>query len=208
MTEKENVSKKKTQRKTRNAELMEIKDSIASLANTVTCLASEVETLAKQSHAKNNPVVINRPGEAEATDLTDGDAREMSATGDAVLEPEHIVIPDAIPDKEKLEELRFNEEYITIKVAEVTDENEDPFPYVYVNGKPQAFIPGQEMQVRRKYVEALASSIRETVKQTKYRDSDDNEAYKYTPKRARRYPFNIVEDRSPRAVEFRRRIGM
>jgi len=59
-------------------------------------------------------------------------------------------------DKEHLENLKFNEEVLTIMLHDTTDPTADPIPYVINDGRRQAFIRGQEQQVKRKFVEVLA----------------------------------------------------
>jgi hypothetical protein len=124
--------------------------------------------------------------------------REMPSTGKARIDPPHVEVVDRVVDKDHLENLRFNEDVLTIVVLDSTSPTDDPVPYVINDGRRQAFIRGQEQKVKRKYVEVLARMKYTTFSQEKYKDSQGIDAIRNIPHSALRFPFVVRHDPSPR----------
>lgn len=122
---------------------------------------------------------------------------QVSHEGEATLHREPVQIPDGPVSKKKLEALAFNEELITVQVADSEDPNAERVIEVGVNGKKQFFKRGQPQTVKRKYVEALARA-----KVTNYSQrvdaTDPLVMNRLNPRTALRYPFALLEDANPR----------
>lgn len=124
--------------------------------------------------------------------------RNMRSSGPArkSLESRHIEVVDKPVSKEKLENLAFMEEEITVLIHETTDKNDDPLPHVQNDGRGHYFIRGQEQRVKRKYVEVLARAKRTTYTQELVEHPEKH--YKNIPHTALRFPFTVTEDSNPR----------
>jgi len=121
---------------------------------------------------------------------------EISTTGDAEIEKPDIQIIDGPDFGKKEKALIFLEEPVSIMVHESTDPNDEPVPFVGVNGRNQFFVRGKIQTVKRKFVEALARA-----KRTRYRTqilkNEGNVRQKLVPATALRYPFSVMEDVNP-----------
>lgn len=129
-------------------------------------------------------------------------ARDLPSTGRARLDPAHVEVVDRVVDKEHLENLKFNEDMLTILLHDTTDPTADPIPFVINDGRRQAFIRGREQQVKRKYVEVLARMKVTSFTQEKYRDSQDIDAIRNIPHTALKFPFTVIYDPSPRGKDW------
>lgn len=122
----------------------------------------------------------------------------MRSTGPArhALESEEIIVPDRVPSKDKLAELAFMEEYMTIVVHDTTDPTAEPLPEVINGGDKnrQYFIRGQKQRVKRKYVAVLANANRTARGNEKFQDANGDDAYRYPAHTAPRFPFTVIED--------------
>lgn len=151
--------------------------------------------------AKNNPV-RSRRGKTETGDHTIGQDRPriMKSRGPARQSLESAVIEpvDRVVSKKKLDALAFNEELITIRIADATNENDNPIPAVWNGGVSQYFERGKEQTVKRKFVEVLARMKRTVYRQDKVKDANGDSTYRQIPQTALVYPFSVIEDPNPR----------
>lgn len=137
--------------------------------------------------------------DTEEEQVGQGQSRTLHARGKARLDPTTVIPVETPVSKDKLEALVFNEDVVTIMVHDSTNPTDEPFPEVWVNGIVQRFMRGQEQNVKRKYVEALARAKRTTYSQVKL---PDNAGYKNVPHTALRYPFNVIQDPSPKGRDW------
>lgn len=109
--------------------------------------------------------------------------RVMKSTGPALeaLEPAHIVTVDGPVNKEKMKAEKFNQDMLTVMVAQTTDPTDEPVPYVIVNGTRQNFIRGMEQQVKRMFVEKLLRAKKTSYTQRLVKDSQNNDTYVNDP---------------------------
>lgn len=130
--------------------------------------------------------------------------RDMKSTGAArkALEPSHIEPVDKPVSKEKLADLAFMEEELTIQVHDSTNPTDEPIPYVINGGRRQAFIRGREQKVKRKFVEILARMKKTTYTQEKYKDAQGIDGIRNVPHTALVYPFAVVHDPNPRGRDW------
>ena len=162
----------------------------------------------KSVDARSIPAVLRDMQDAREIPIHEEKERVMRSTGNASesLDARGFDIIDKAPSQEKLKELAFMEEYMTIRVHDTTDENQVPVPPVWNGGTVQYFMRGEEATVKRKYVERLARAKITTYTQRKQRDSNDNEIYVQVPHTALIYPFEVVEDANPRGRDWLRAI--
>ena len=167
-----------------------------------------VEETPKRQYRRRAPVVIRK--ETEFVGQVGQDVpREMKSTGPAreSLDPPVIQPVGKVVSKQKLEMLKFMEDVLTIIVHDSTNPMDDPIPMVWNDGRSQAFIRGQEQQVKRKYVEVLARARKTTYTQEKYLDGVGNEAYRNIPHTAPRFPFSVLADPDPRGRDWLKNIS-
>ncbi|HUV64405.1 MAG TPA: hypothetical protein VMW24_10945 [Sedimentisphaerales bacterium] len=151
-----------------------------------------------KSNANKTPVRSRRlDTNTEDVDITQHAPRIMIAEGPAVetLHKEPIVVSqrqrNMTPDK--IAALKFNEEILSVRVAESGNPTDDPLPFVIVNGVKQYFERGTEMQVKRKYIERLARAKKTTFSQVKL---PNNEGYRNIPHTTLEVQFSVLEDPS------------
>lgn len=91
-----------------------------------------------------------------------------------------------------MEDMAFANEMVTVMVHESTDPLAHPFPEVWVNGRVQRFVRGNEQTVRRCFVEKLARLKKTAFANLKTKDVDGEDVYRYPTSTALLYPFVIV----------------
>lgn len=132
-----------------------------------------------------------------------------------------IVVADKMPNTEYADELAFNEEPVTIRIAPSTEKNAARHIYCAVNGtgcevmvngqwKQMPYVPvAQVLTVKRKYVEVLIRAKKDEIT-TEHQDVGseyiDNRVNRSTSAVA---ALSIIEDKNPRggawATELMRR---
>lgn len=130
-------------------------------------------------------------------------SRKLPATGKARLEPTVIQPVESGVTQEKLELLAFMEEKLRIVVHDSSDPNADPMPTVWNDGIPQRFIPGQETEVKRKYVEILARSRKTAIRQV---ELPNLEGYENIQHSALVHPFSVLYDPNPKGAQWLKQI--
>lgn len=99
-----------------------------------------------------------------------------------------------IRPKKWFDEMAFMNEMVTVRIHPSTDRNANPLPDVYVNGRVQRFERGEEISVRRCYVERLALSRMTTFDNKKVKGPDGEDKYIYPSRTAEVYPFTVIGD--------------
>jgi len=147
--------------------------------------------------AKNQPVRSTRNDvDTNNEAIAQEKPRDMRAEGPAIESldpPEAIQVADKVPSTEKADEIKFNEEVLTVIVHESTDPNDDPMPAVWVNGVSQYFPRGVEIDVKRKFVGVLARTKKTTYTQERL---PDNAGYRNIPHTRLANPFQVINDPS------------
>lgn len=92
------------------------------------------------------------------------------------------------------DEMAFANEMVTVRIHQSTDKNAHPLPDVFVNGRVQRFPRGEEIKVRRCYVERLARAMATTYGCVKTKGPDGEDKYIYPPATAEVYPFTVIGD--------------
>lgn len=132
--------------------------------------------------------------------------RDMPSTGPARIDPIEVEPVEGPANKAFLDELAFLEEEITIKVMDTTDKTAIPIPEVGVNGRRQFFIRNRVQTVKRKFVEALSRAKITSYTQEEYLDDAGNRSIRNVPHTTLAFPFQVVEDKSPNASAWLRKI--
>lgn len=150
--------------------------------------------------------------------------QKEAIVGDLALKeraPEIVHVDASDNEKIYLDELKFNEEPVTIRLEPSTDKNAATVFPIWVNGKGAEvfqhgewqeikYLPvGIPMIVKRKYVAVLATAKIDTVTtQIEGEDSErpNNKVNRYT---SAIHSFSVIEDKNPRGAawltELRRR---
>ena len=92
------------------------------------------------------------------------------------------------------DEMMFANEIITVRIHPDGSRQAHPLPDVYVNGRVQRFPRGEEVQVRRCFVERLARACATTFGNLKIKGPDGEDKYVYPPTSAEVYPFAVIGD--------------
>lgn len=92
------------------------------------------------------------------------------------------------------DEMAFANEMVTVRVHTTTDKNAHPLPEVFVNGRVQRFPRGEEIKVRRCFVERLARAMATTFGNMKIKGPDGEDKYVYPPSSAEVIPFTVIGD--------------
>lgn len=92
------------------------------------------------------------------------------------------------------DEMAFMNEIVTVRVHPSTDRNAHPLPDIYVNGRVQRFPRGEEINVRRCFVEVLARARLTTHDNQKVKDANGEDKYVYPAHTAEVYPFTVIND--------------
>ena len=148
--------------------------------------------------AKNNPVVTRKL--VDSTDLEAGQAgvATMAPTGKAELEMPTIETVDGPVSKDKLDNLKFADELVTVMVGPTTDKDAPQYVRVWVDGRHQLFIRNQPITVKRKFVEALARRKLTNYRNEEYVDNDGNMNVRWPSSTGLVDNFSLIEDKNPR----------
>lgn len=121
---------------------------------------------------------------------------EMKQARSEVVDGHHLIetVGAEAGNKKWLDEMAFMNEIVTVRVHESTDKNANPFPEVYVNGRVQRFVRGEEQKVRRCFVEVLARAKGTTYDNVKLKDNEGEDKYAYPSHTAEVYPFVVIDD--------------
>jgi hypothetical protein len=99
--------------------------------------------------------------------------------------------------KKLLRDEKFMEETVTVMIHPTTSENEPPYAHLNVNGMNQIVPRGQNVPIKRKFIEVLAR-----MKETRYNQSTPNPSEPdRTTMLARHglaFPFVVTEDKNPK----------
>lgn len=137
-----------------------------------------------------HPIGQDHTVEAKAVDHGRGVVLERPT-----LETELIRVKKT-PDPEKIANLKFMEEEVTIYIQDTNVPHADQRFGITVNGREIVFLVGRQYTVSRKYVETLARG-----KQTHYGNEEYTEdgihGVRWPARSGLRYPFSVVEDKNP-----------
>jgi hypothetical protein len=130
--------------------------------------------------------------------------RKMSSTGPAseALEPAHVQAVDKPVNGEKLANLAFMAEPVTIHIHDTSDPQAEQIFEIGNGGKRELFKRGETKTVQRKFVEVLLRAKITTFTQARRRGDDGVMYDMQVPHTSLRYPFSVVRDDHPRAKDW------
>ena len=117
---------------------------------------------------------------------------------DIGVNPGDIEVIDRVVDGSKLEIEAFMAEKIRVIVHESSNEADDDIVEVWGNGRVQRFLRGQEIWVKRCYIEALARAKMTTYKQVLDERQGIQDFNQMRPRHTLAYPFTVLEDKNPK----------
>ena len=162
----------------------------------------------RSTQAKNNPVIMSGQTFASEQDIGQGGARTINkdANGKPELSPQMVVVAERVYDSEKMAMLAFNNELVTIKMAQTNDKNAEQKFEININGRPQLFMRGATYTVPRYFVDRLMRLKQTVYDQEEYMTDKGERKMRYPARTALKYDFAIVRDDHPRAKEWERAI--
>lgn len=197
-----------TARKTAPKQKTESDTRIDKIETKLDTLADNVNTLVDiiGRNAKDVPVIVHQSLDAADQDM--GKSAPAQFTEQAGTSAEATLVtprPENFNDpvhQEKLANLKFMAEMVTVHIHDTAEKNADPCFEIQVNGEKEYFIRGQQKTVRRYFVEGLARAKPVSYKNEEYTTSDGVRAVRWPSNRGIRYPFSVVEDRNPRGASW------
>jgi hypothetical protein len=110
--------------------------------------------------------------------------------------------------KSKMDELRFNEEILTIRLHDaMTDESGDIVD-VQCNNQHCIMRTGGTYNVKRKFVGVLLSSFQILYNDKMIKDNAGNDTVVHPSRRVDKHPFDVIEDKNPRGRAWLQRVRM
>jgi len=155
-----------------------------------------------RNKAVNRPVVIRKMTESQEQKVGQDGVREFDKNNElpqvkvaSALEISGGTRAKGGPRGQKwLDDMAFANEMVVVMVHETTDKTANPFPEVWVNGRVQRFVRGEEQTVRRCYVEKLARLKLTTFDNLKTKDVDGEDVYRYPTHTGLVFPFAVISD--------------
>lgn len=132
----------------------------------------------------------------------------LSSTGDAkdALEKPEIQVVDGPEWKDKAALLAFMEEPVTVVVHTSSDKYAVQIPEIWVDGRVQRFLRGEEIVVKRKFVEGLARAKLDSYQNQEYTDENGDRNFRYPKSVALKYPFAVTRDENPRGAAWLKKV--
>lgn len=142
--------------------------------------------------AAQAPREFNKEGDLPAPKIDTQDGHHLQGTTlDAIG---FDVNGKRIRSKKWHDEMAFANEQVLVRIHTTTDKNAQELPEVFVNGRVQRFPRGQEISVRRCFVERLARAMATTYGNKKVKGPDGEDKYIYPAQSAEVYPFTVIGD--------------
>jgi hypothetical protein len=165
-------------------------------------VAAEVQRRLSDANLHRPQTVVD----ARSFPLGQDRPRDLPVDGPARLTPPEIEPVTGVFSKEYLDELRFMEESVTVRVQPTPDKNADPCPGVWVNGRSQYFPRGVAITCKRKFVEQLARSRTTNFTQEEFTDTKGYKAIRNNPSTSLNFPFQLMRDDNPNGVAWLEKI--
>lgn len=154
-------------------------------------LANDERLRSRAKDAQNNPAVIRKMVETAEQPIVQEGTREF--VGETLNK-----IGFQTGKRERSprwhEDMAFANEMVRVRVHQDKDTNCNPFPEVWVNGRVQRFVRGEEITVRRCYVERLARMKKTGYDSVKTKDVNGEDVYRYPSRTALEYDFTVIGD--------------
>lgn len=113
--------------------------------------------------------------------------------------PEPVDSPEY---KEKMANLQFMEDMVTVHIHDTAEKDADPRFEISVNGKAVIFHRGETRAVKRYIVEGLARAKPVHYRNEEYINSSGERSVRWPSSTGLRYGFSVIQDPHPRGGEW------
>lgn len=176
-------------------------------SDTIQALRAELEA-AKAENARLRVAPVAPRKFVDSGDFQIGPGDGDVHMDDAGLQMPSVDVETRPLHKEKAEALRFNEELVTVRVAETSDPDQGICISLWNGGVHQLFIRGQDVTCKRKFLEVLARAKPESFGNVEFLDEAGIRKIKWPKRTGQRYPFAVIRDDNPRGAEWLRKVLM
>ena len=171
-----------------NKELAKDVDELKGTLNEIYEVMKNITSLPKHHDVMNHQI-----GQDSVVEGEEDSAGLIVATEESVETPE---------GKEKLANLAFMSELVTIRIHESNEKKAQQLIPVGVNGREIVFKRGEPKTVKRCYVETLARSKQKSFSNEEYVDTDGVTKVRWPGSVGLRFPFEVIEDKNPMGREW------
>lgn len=169
---------------------------IDKLIDVMTALTEQVNSIAAVpvgTPAKDAPAITSHHFEAAEQFIGGaGDASIIELAGQQHIEQSMHADVNNDAFRDKMENLAFNNEMLTVDIHTTTDKDSAKVFKVIVNGEGFLFERGKQKTVPRYVVEGLARAKPVSYQNEEYLNSQGLQEVRYPSERGVRYPFSIV----------------
>jgi hypothetical protein len=154
----------------------------------------------RTTDAKNNPVIRSKTIETQEQVI--GQANDRHFVGNQLSDNKVVLATENdLLDHDKLANLAFMDEKVTIRPATSTDPNAEQVFEITINGKSELFRRGEAKTVRRCFVDRMCM-LKETVFDCKLVDKEGERQYIYPQTTGLKYDFSMLRDDNPKGADW------
>ena len=145
------------------------------------------------------PVVVRKEVDARRFDIPQEPVRKFKNKkgGKQELEQRQIVIPEAPLDPEKMANLAFMEEMVTVHIHTTTNPQDEQIFELFNNGHREVFRRNETKTVKRYFVDGLARAKPTSYTQLSTRNAQGERVESQQGATGLKYPFSVIEDKNP-----------
>lgn len=144
------------------------------------------------------PVVVRKEVDARRFDIPQEPPRKFrDKKGKQELEPRQIVIPETPLDPEKMANLAFMEEMVTVHIHTTTNPQDEQVFELFNNGRREVFKRNETKTVKRYFVDGLARAKPTSYTQLSTRNAQGERVESQRGATGLKYPFSVIEDKNP-----------
>ncbi len=147
------------------------------------------------NRARDNPVAFSKV--IESAEQPQGYTERVPTAESQVGTPRVVHVAERMPDREKLANLAFMEEPVTIRIATTTDKSAEQVFELNIGGKAEFFRRGETKTVKRYFVDHLARTKVTSYTQNEVVNSEGIKQVLNVPHTACKYDFQMVRDDNP-----------
>lgn len=147
------------------------------------------------NRARDNPVGISKG--IETAEQPIGYTERVPTADSQVGTPRLVQVAERMPDREKLANLAFMEEPVTIRIATSTDKNAEQVFELNIGGKAEFFRRGETKTVKRYFADHMARMKVTSYTQAEVTNSEGIKQVLNVPHTACKYDFQMVRDDNP-----------
>jgi hypothetical protein len=124
--------------------------------------------------------------------------------GTSELSPREIIVQDKPVDMEKLANLAFMEEMVTVHIHSTNNPTDEQTFELFNNGRREVFRRNEQKTVKRYFVDGLARAKPTTFTQHSKRDNAGEMQEYQQPHTGLKYPFSVIRDDNPKGADWLR----